>query len=62
MSDSREIQPVFIVGCPRSGSTWMTLLLSQHPEIAAFQQLPLQNDGVDLTSVANVFERIGPQK
>jgi len=28
---------VFIIGCPRSGSTWFSLLLSQHPEIAVFQ-------------------------
>lgn len=28
---------VFIIGCPRSGSTWFSLLLSQHPEVAVFQ-------------------------
>jgi hypothetical protein len=28
---------VLIVGCPRSGSTWATFLLSQHPAIATFQ-------------------------
>lgn len=28
---------VFIVGCPRSGSTWTTFLLAQHPEVATFQ-------------------------
>lgn len=28
---------VFIVGCPRSGSTWTTFLLSQHPQVATFQ-------------------------
>ncbi|MDF1845005.1 MAG: sulfotransferase [Rubripirellula sp.] len=28
---------VFIIGCPRSGSTWLSLLLSQHPEVAVFQ-------------------------
>ena len=28
---------VFIVGCPRSGSTWTTFLLSHHPEVATFQ-------------------------
>ncbi len=26
---------VFIVGCPRSGTTWMQLLLEQHPKIAS---------------------------
>lgn len=28
---------VFVVGCPRSGSTWSTFLLSKHPEVATFQ-------------------------
>ncbi|MGQ0704098.1 MAG: sulfotransferase family protein [Gemmatimonadales bacterium] len=30
---------MFIVGCPRSGTTWMALLLAQHPEIQACQQI-----------------------
>jgi hypothetical protein len=34
---SDERKRVFIVGCPRSGSTWVSLLLAQHPEIAVFQ-------------------------
>lgn len=29
--------PLFIVGCPRSGSTWTTWLLAQHPAVATFQ-------------------------
>jgi hypothetical protein len=32
---------VFVVGCPRSGSTWTTLLLAQHPEVASFQHAKL---------------------
>jgi hypothetical protein len=28
---------VFIVGCPRSGSTWATYMLSQHARVATFQ-------------------------
>ncbi len=31
------MRPVFIVGCPRSGSTWTTFLLAQHPSVATFQ-------------------------
>lgn len=27
-------RPVFIVGCPRSGTTWLQLLLAQHPDVA----------------------------
>ena len=30
---------MFIVGCPRSGTTWTALLLAQHPEIQAVQQI-----------------------
>lgn len=30
---------MFIVGCPRSGTTWTALLLAQHPEIQACQQV-----------------------
>jgi hypothetical protein len=28
---------VFIVGCPRSGSTWVNFMLSQHAQVATFQ-------------------------
>ena len=28
---------VFIVGCPRSGSTWTSFMLSQHAQVATFQ-------------------------
>ncbi len=29
---------VFVVGCPRSGTTWLQLLLFQHPEVAGGQE------------------------
>ena len=32
---------VFIVGCPRSGTTWLQLLLSQHPDVATGQETHL---------------------
>ncbi len=32
-----KIKRVFVVGCQRSGTTWMTLLLAQHPVVTAFQ-------------------------
>jgi hypothetical protein len=35
------VKHVFIVGCPRSGSTWTTFLLAQHPEVATFQHAKL---------------------
>lgn len=37
MSDS-ELKKIFIVGFPRSGSTWLMWLLVNHPEIAALSQ------------------------
>lgn len=30
----RDYIPLFVFGCPRSGTTWMQLLLAQHPAIA----------------------------
>jgi hypothetical protein len=33
-----EQQLIFVVGCPRSGTTWLQLLLSQHPAVATLQE------------------------
>lgn len=30
----KSFRPLFVVGCPRSGTTWVQLLLSQHPTVA----------------------------
>jgi Sulfotransferase family len=35
---------IFVVGCPRSGTTWLQLLLSQHPAIATLQETHLFPD------------------
>jgi hypothetical protein len=35
---------VFIVGCPRSGTSWLQLLLAQHPKIATTQETHLFNE------------------
>jgi hypothetical protein len=32
---------VFLVGCPRSGTTWLQLLLSQHPAISSCMETHL---------------------
>lgn len=32
---------LFIVGCPRSGTTWMQLLLAQHPDVVTSQETQL---------------------
>lgn len=36
-------QPVFIIGAPRSGTTWLQLLLSQHPLVATSNETHLFN-------------------
>ena len=33
----------FVVGCPRSGTTWLQMLLAQHPKIATTQETHLFN-------------------
>ena len=38
MSPSMAVEKVFIIGLPRSGTTWLMWLLAQHPEVAALQQ------------------------
>lgn len=41
MTGTGDLKRLFIVGCPRSGSTWATHLLSQHPRVASFQHAKL---------------------
>lgn len=35
------LRRVFIVGCPRSGTTWLQLLLAQHPDVVTSQETHL---------------------
>ena len=35
---NRQLTPVFIVGCPRSGTTLLQSLLSAHPEVCSFPE------------------------
>jgi len=37
------VKHVFLVGCPRSGTSWLQLLLAQHPEVATTQETHLFN-------------------
>jgi hypothetical protein len=39
MADTAAVKRVFIVGCRRSGTTWTMLLLGQHPNVVALQQI-----------------------
>lgn len=34
MQRTKRFRTLFIVGCPRSGTTWVQLLLARHPEVA----------------------------
>lgn len=43
MNTNSSPQPVFVVGCPRSGTTWLQLLLAQHPEVVTCQETHLFN-------------------
>lgn len=38
MIESKLVSPVFIVGCPRSGTTLLQSLLAAHPDIASFPE------------------------
>ena len=42
-SDHQSRKLVFVVGCPRSGTTWLQLLLFQHPDVAGGQETHLFN-------------------
>ena len=43
MTDLADIKPVFVVGCPRSGSSWVTMLLAEHPEVVSLEHTKLFN-------------------
>jgi hypothetical protein len=34
ISERRPFRTLFVVGCPRSGTTWVQLLLARHPQVA----------------------------
>lgn len=40
-ANNEKARPAFIIGCPRSGTTWLQLLLAQHPAIASSQETHL---------------------
>jgi hypothetical protein len=37
------VKHVFLVGCPRSGTTWLQVLLAQHPQVATARETHLFN-------------------
>lgn len=38
MNNYQDIQPVFLVGCPRSGTTLLQSLIASHPKITSFPE------------------------
>jgi hypothetical protein len=40
-NDAKPTKYVFLVGCPRSGTTWLQLLLWQHPEVSSCMETHL---------------------
>ncbi len=43
IDDLQDRELVFLVGCARSGTTWLQLLLSQHPRVSTSQETNLFN-------------------
>ena len=50
---------VFIVGCPRSGTTWLQLLLTQHPRVATARETYVFNRYVAKLDESWQFDREG---
>ncbi len=54
--------PVFIVGCPRSGTTWVQLLLAQHDRVATVQETQLFHNYLGPFMQAWRGERLNPTR
>src|SRR5690348_9627165 len=39
--EQRSMKYFFVVGCPRSGTTWLRVLLAQHPAVATTRETHL---------------------
>jgi len=48
-------QPTFVVCCPRSGSTWLRLLLDSHPDIACGNETFLFTDSAGIGNVIRAY-------
>ena len=48
-------QPTFIVCCPRSGSTWLRLLLDGHPDIACGNETFLFTDSAGFGNILRAY-------
>lgn len=51
---------VFVVGCPRSGTTWVQMLLAQHPEVATAPETQIFAYYLDHFQRQWEHERTGP--
>lgn len=41
MHKEKKKKLVFVIGCPRSGTTWVQIMLCQHPRVATSQETHL---------------------
>src|SRR5215204_2369045 len=55
---SRNVRPLFVVGCPRSGTTAFADYLNQHPEILVCQERYKRIPWERVTRNLFTFERI----
>lgn len=60
MSDA--FKHLFIVGCPRSGTTWVQLLLAQHPHVATTQETHCFNHYLGVLDECWKGERVCPDR
>ena len=58
--ENREKTTLFVVGCPRSGTTWVQLLLSQHPRVATAPETQIFAYYLDFFRKQWLWEREGP--
>src|SRR5260370_39632327 len=54
LEDRMNVPPVFVVGCPRSGTTLLRQVLSAHPGIS-HEIAQLNNDNNDIPRLESLF-------
>lgn len=57
MNIDSDIAPAFIVSSPRSGSTWLRLMLNDHPEIASGEETFLFTEWGGFQNMVSAYQR-----